>query len=495
MLGHKNTRRFYDKCSNRWHLKGAAFLNIRCPAARRYNGPSAMTRPLKRSLLSRFSPPQLIALSFAAAVLVGAGLLLLPVSQRGGPPLGVLDALFTATSAVCVTGLKVLDPASALSLWGQLTVLLLIQLGGLGIIIFGTVLALMLRRRVNLSERLRLAQQVSALDVDGARPLIRNIFVYTFALEAAGTLLLALRFVPQFGWGRGLYYSAAHAISAFNNAGFSPLPGGLRGYTLDPLVSLTLCALVILGGLGFLVQVNVAAHLLGRRQQRLLMHSRLVLTTTGLLLLGASLLFLALEYGNPRTLGPLPLGGKLLASFVGGVMPRTGGFSTLDTELLRPATLLLSMLLMFVGASPGGAGGGIKTTTFAVMLGSAWNMVRGRGEMVAYERRIDHETVLRAMTVALLSTLLLSAALLLLLALNSSKRLDALHLSFEAVSAFSTAGLSMNATPDTNAAQRAVLMALMFLGRIGPLTFALAFRSRAVRQDVSYPPERDLLIG
>ena len=454
-----------------------------------------MTRPLKRPLLSHFSPPQLIALSFALAICVGTGLLLLPFAHRDGQSLDLLSALFTAASALCVTGLKVVDPAQTFSVAGQLVLLLLIQLGGLGLITFGTIFALALRRRVNFSERMRLAQQVSTFDVGGVLGLIRKIFVYTLLLEALGTLLLALRFVPQFGWGQGLYLSVVHAVSAFNNAGFSLFPHNFRQYATDPLVTLTMSALVILGGLGFLVQVNVVAHLLHRRSERLLVHTRLVLTTTLLLLLAGTLLIAVFEWTNPRTLGPLPLGDKLLTSFFQSVMPRTGGFSTVDTEVLRPATLFLTIFLMFVGASPGGAGGGIKTSSFAVIVGSAWSMVRGQGEMVAFHRRIDQSTVLRAMTVGLLSTALVAVMLLLMLAVNTSPRLGFTRLSFETVSAFSTVGLSMNATPDTNTAQRVILIVLMYLGRIGPLTFALALGQRVKRQDVSYPPERDILIG
>ncbi|ULH15287.1 TrkH family potassium uptake protein [Deinococcus sp. KNUC1210] len=454
-----------------------------------------MTRPLKRPLLSHFSPPQLIALSFALAIAVGSGLLLLPFAQQDGQRLDVLTAVFTATTALCVTGLKLIDPARTLSVPGQLVMLLLIQLGGLGLITFGTVFALALRRRVKFSERLRLAQQVSAFDVGGVLGLIRKIFVYTLIIEGLGTLLLALRFVPQFGWGQGLYYSLVHAVSAFNNAGFSLFGNSLQAYRADPLVCLTMCALVILGGLGFLVQVNVVAHLLRRRSERLLVHSRLVLTTTLLLLVAGTLLIAAFEWNNPLTLGPLTLGEKLLTSFVSSVMPRTGGFSTLNTELLRPATLFLTIFLMFVGASPGGAGGGIKTSTLAVIAGSAWSMVRGQGEMVAFHRRIEESTVLRAMTVGLLASAVVGVMLLLMLAFNTTPRLDFSHLAFETVSAFSTVGLSMNTTPDTNTAQRVILIVLMYLGRIGPLTFALALGQRVKRRDVSYPPERDILIG
>ncbi|MGY2896328.1 TrkH family potassium uptake protein [Deinococcus sp. UYEF24] len=453
-----------------------------------------MTRPASRPLLSRFSAPQLIALSFAVTILLGGLLLSLPLAHAPGQEVSLLSALFMATSALCVTGLALFD-LDTFSLGGQIVLLLLIQLGGLGIITFGTVFAFLAHRRLAFSERTRLAQQVSSFDVGSVMGLIRNIFLYTAVIETLGTAVLACRFVPQFGWGQGLYASVYHSVMAFNNAGFPFFRGGLMDYTRDPLVSLTIAALVILGGMGFLVQLNVVAHLRKPRQHRMLVHSKIALSTMTALLLLGTVLFAVFEWNNPATLGPLPTQGKLLASFFGGVTPRTAGFNALNYELMRPATLLLTIALMFVGANSGSTGGGIKTGTLYVMLASAWNMIRGRGELVAFERRVPQETVLRALTVALLSTLLVNVAFLLLLALNTNPRLSFLHLFFETVSAFGSVGLSMNATPDTNAAQRVLLMVLMFLGRIGPLTFAVAISGRPRPQDVSYPPERDILIG
>ena len=454
-----------------------------------------MTRPVKRSLLSRLSPPRLIALSFALTIVLGSFLLSLPLAHQPGKTLSFIDSLFMATSALCVTGLSVILPSETLNLTGQLILLLLIQVGGLGIITFGTVFALTLRRRVAFSQRVRLAQQINALDVGGVTGLLRSIFLYTFLTELIGAALLALRFVPQFGWGRGLYQSVFHAVMAFNNAGFPMLPGGLTNYVSDPLVSLVIAGLIILGGLGFLVQLNILAHLRNRRQNHMMVHSKIVLSTmAGLLLVGA-VLFAVLEWHNTRTLGPLPTSGKLLASFFQSVSPRTAGFSTLDYGFMRPATLFMTIGLMFIGANPGSTGGGIKTSTFFVMVGSAWSMVRGHGEMVAFQRRIDHETVLRAMTVSLLSIGVVTLGFWLMLALNTNPKLNATALTFETVSAFATAGLSVNATPETNEWQRALLTLLMYLGRIGPLTFAVAFNSRRGPQDLSYPPERDILVG
>lgn len=453
-----------------------------------------MTRPASRSLLSRVSAPQLTLLLFVVVSLAGGLLLSLPGAHASGQSVGVVDALFMATSALSLTGLAVFD-LDTFSLGGQLLVLLLVQLGGLGIVIFGTAFAFLAHRRLALSERARLAQQVSGFGIGSMRSLIGRIVLYAAGAELLGTLLLALRFVPQLGWGRGLYASLYHAVLAFNNTGFSFFPDGLNEYTRDPLVSLTVAGLVILGGLGFLVQLNVLANLRSPRRHRLLLHSKIALCTMAALLLLGTVFVALFEWNNPATLGPLGAGDKLLASFFQSVTARSAGFATLDTGLLRPATLLLTLALMFVGANSGSTGGGIKTSTLFVTFAGAWSLIRGRHETVAFKRRIPQEAVLRALTVTLLSALLVGVFFLLLLAANTSPRLDFLKLLFETVSAFGTAGLSLGATPDTNGAQRLLLTMLMLLGRLGPLTLAIALSGRTKPNDVSYPPERDVLIG
>lgn len=457
--------------------------------------PSAETSRVRKPLLSRISPPQLIALTFAAGVLLGALLLWLPVTHGPGRSLSFLQALFTSTSALCVTGLNVIDPSRDFNRLGQVIILGLIQVGGLGIITFGTVFALVTRRRVNYSERIRLAQQVSAFSAGDVVPLIRNIFVYTFVIELVGAALLAFRFVPLEGWGRGLFYAVFHSVSAFNNAGFALYGDNLIRFVGDPLVSLVIALLIILGGMGFLVQLNVVAHLLSPRRTRLLVHSRLVLTMMAALLLFGTLVYLGLEWNNPRTLAPLGFGDKLLASFFQSVVTRTAGFNTIDYGALGLGTAFITILLMFIGANPGSTGGGIKTSTFYVLMASAWSMVRGRADTTLFERRIDRDTVLRAMTVGLLSIGLVNVMFILLLVTNSNAQVLFVHLFFEAVSAFATVGLSMNTTPLLNPVQQLVVIALMYLGRIGPLTFAVAFNSREQGDPVRYPAEKDILIG
>lgn len=425
---------------------------------------------------------------------LGTALLLLPGMTTAGAALNTVDLLFTATSAICITGLVVADTGEAFTRLGQWSILLLAQIGGLGILTFGTLFALMTGRRVNFRERQHLAQQINALDAGGVLALIRTIFLYTLVAQATGTVLLAFRFVPQFGWGEGLYQAFFHAVSAYNNAGFVVLPGGMVPYAQDPLVSLTISVLIILGGLGFLVQLNALLHLTRGRRHRLLVYSKLTLLTTGFLLLMGTVLILALEWNNSRTLGTLSPSGKLIAAFFQSVTPRSGGFATVDISGLTSATLFLMIALMFIGANSGSTGGGIKTSTFAILVGSAWNMVSGRGELIAFRRRIESENVVRAGTVTTLYALLVAAAFFALLATNP--KLGFTDLLFETVSAAATVGLSMNTTPRINDPGLVILTVLMYLGRIGPVTFVVAFNlRRQQRHGIDYPVERDILVG
>lgn len=447
-----------------------------------------------RSWSSRLRPPQLIAVVYVLGIALGTALLHLPGIQRPGAGLGTVDLLFTATSALCITGLVVADTAEAFTRLGQVVIILLSQVGGLGIIAFGTLFALLAGRRVNFTERRNLAEQINALNVGSVVSLMRIIFLYTLATEVAGAALLALRFVPQFGLGEGLYQAVFHSVSAYNNAGFVVMPGGMGQYAQDPLVSGVLAALIILGGLGFLVQLNVITHLINPRRNRLLVYSKLTLSTTATLLVLGMVTLAALEWRNPATLGSMGLGGKLLASFFHSVTPRSAGFSTLDLEAMSTASIFLTIALMFVGANSGSTGGGIKTSTFAILIGSAWNLVSGRTELIAFKRRVLPETVVRAGTITTIYTLLVFTAFFALLVTNP--RLEFTHLLFETVSAAATVGLSMGTTPQINDPGLLILTALMYLGRIGPVTFALALNQRQQKRNpVKYPAEPDILVG
>lgn len=442
----------------------------------------------------RVQPPQLIALTFAAAILVGALLLWLPFTHEAGKTLTFIQALFMATSAVCVTGLAVVDPGTTFNTLGEVVLLLLVQVGGLGLVTLGTLFAMTLRR-VSITERIRAAEQVNASNLGDVLRVTRTIVVSAVVIELLGAALLAPDFIAREGTGRGLYYALFHSVSAFNNAGFSLYASGLAGFVSDAWVNTVIPLLIILGGLGFLVQMNVLLWLRRPRRHRLSVNTKLSLTMTGALLVFGILTFAFVEWQNTKTLGSLTLGQKIMASVFQGVTPRTAGFNTLQYVDMKYTTLFLTMFLMFVGASSGSTGGGIKANTFGIMLVSAWSLVRGQTEIHLFHRRIALELVLRALTVTLLSGALVMVGFTLLLYFNTNTGLRFHQLLFEAISAFATVGLSMDTTPLLNAQQELIIIALMFFGRIGPLTFAVAFTQKRAARLIKYPAERDVLVG
>ncbi len=450
-----------------------------------------LEQPNRRRPERRWSPTKVIALSFFVAILVGTVLLWLPWSHAPGQPITLLDALFTATSALCVTGLTVVDTETAWSTFGRVVIMLLVQVGGLGIVTLSTLVALLLGRRVGFQEKLRAATQVSSDQTGGVLGLVRTIFLLSLGFETLGALLLYPTFAALHGPGTALFYAFFHAISAFNNAGFALYSDNLMGFVTNPVVTLVIAGLVIFGGLGFIVHLNVWSHLRQGRRFPLTLHSRITLLVTGVLLAFGTLMVLGLEWSNPETLGPLAWPGKLLAAFFQGVTPRTAGFNSLDYGAMREPTLLITMLLMFIGGSPASTAGGIKTVTFFVLVASAWSLVRGRGELSVFRRRVSIATVVKAGSVALLSTAIVMSALFIL---TLSESLPLLYIMFEAFSAFGTVGLSMNATVELTEVGQLVVIVLMYLGRIGPLTFALALVQDPKHDRLKYPDE-GVLIG
>ncbi len=440
----------------------------------------------------RLSPARLIALSFALAIFLGTILLALPFSHAPGQSVGIIDAFFTATSAVCVTGLIVVDTGSAYNLFGQGVIMLLIQTGGLGLITFSTMVALVSGRRIGFSERIRIQTQVNALQVGGVVNLIRRIVFFVFVAELLGALLLYVRFSELEGERMGVFYALFHSISAFNNAGFSFYADSLSSFVTDPLVNFTIIALIIFGGLGFFVIFEGVLQIFRRRRRPWSLHSKLVLTTTGFLLLIGFFIFAFFEWTNPETLGRLSFLQKLQASLFLSVTPRTAGFNTLDYGAMRSSTLLTTMLLMFIGGSPGSTAGGIKTVTFFVIIGSAWSMSRGHGELTIFGRRIGFETVIRASVISFFGIMLAGAALTLLL--FTEPHLDPFKLGFEVISAVGTVGLSTGITGGLSLVGKLIVIVLMYLGRLGPLTFAVALIEKSADKHITYPVE-EIIIG
>ncbi|MDR7483425.1 MAG: TrkH family potassium uptake protein [Armatimonadota bacterium] len=442
----------------------------------------------QRWQLLRFtlSPAQSLLAGFAAVIVLGGVLLSLPVASETGQPTPFLTALFTANSAVCVTGLVVVDTADHYSTFGELVILALIQIGGFGYMTSWALLALLLGWRIGLRERIVLTEAHGLYRVGGVVRFTRRIVALALIVEAVGAALLTLRFAAEMPLGRAAYLGVFHSISAFNNAGFD-LMGGFRSltaYVADPAVSLLVAALVITGGLGFVVLFD----LLGRR---LSFHSRAVLVTTAALLGGGTLAILGLEYANARTLGALPWPARVLAAFFQAVTPRTAGFNTVEMGALTQPTLMLLVALMFIGASPGGTGGGIKTTTFLTPLAVIVSTIRGSPEPVLFRRRLPAFVIHKAVTIAFLAVAFVFTMTVLLTRVEGADLLPSL---FEVTSAFGTVGLSTGLTPRLSALGRVIIMVTMFTGRVGLLTlaFGLTRRERPVR--IRYPEER-LYIG
>lgn len=415
--------------------------------------------------------------------------------SAAGEPLGFVDALFTSTSAVCVTGLIVVDTPAALSTFGQVVVLLLIQAGGLGYMAVTTVVAVAMGRQLTVHERLTLQEALNVQTMEGLVRFTLTVFRLTLVFELIGAAVLTLRWAPEFGFGRAAYLGLFHAVSAFNNAGFALFSDSLMRYRGDWIVNIVVMALVVSGGLGFVVLTELGRW---RRVRRLSVHTRLVVTVApALIVLGAAAIF-ALESGNPRTLGGLPGGEAVLAAIFQSVTPRTAGFNTLDIGALTAPTLFLLMIFMFIGAAPGGTGGGVKITTFSITVAALWATVRGSEDTVIMRRRVPLEAVARAFFICLISFLALNVVAALLLV---AERRELLATLFETTSAFGTVGLSMGEGSPTSLAGhfspagKLLVAALMFMGRIGPLTLAVAIAHRATTAPRVRYPEGKILVG
>lgn len=355
-----------------------------------------------RKLIDFFhlDPPKTLVLGFALIILLGTTLLTLPTATLNGQGLPWLDALFTATSATCVTGLVVVDTGSTFTLFGQLVILSMIQIGGLGFMTFATFFALILRKKISLRERLLLQESLNQISIEGIVRLAKMILIFTAIIELVGGMLLAFRFSFDMPLGRAIYFGIFHSVSNFNNAGFDLMGefSSLTSYVEDPLVSLVVCLLIILGGIGFIVMSELYEY---RHTRRLSLHTKVVLLTSGLLVaVGAVLIFL-LEYHNPKTLGPLSGLGKMLASLYQSVTPRTAGSNTLNIADFQQSTLFLLIVLMFIGASPGSTGGGIKTTTFATLIGAVFAQIKGKEDVIFFRQRLMSNMIYKSLTVTL----------------------------------------------------------------------------------------------
>ena len=438
----------------------------------------------------RLSPPQIFVAGFAIIILIGSLLLMLPISNTTGKPLAFIDALFTAASATCVTGLVVKDTGLFFTTFGQIVIVALIQIGGLGFMTMATLIALVFKRRISLRERLILQEAMNQTSVEGIVGLIRKVLWYSLMIEGVCAAIFSIRWSFDMPVGRAIYFGIWHAISMFNNAGFD-LFGEFRsltGYVYDPIVNFTAMFLIISGGIGFVVMSDLADY---RKRKRLSLHTKVVLSMTAALIVVGTLVIFVFEFTNPKTLGSLDWGGKLLGSLFQSVTPRTAGANTLDIAGLRQATQFFIIILMFIGASPGSTGGGIKTTTFALLIGAVFSMLRGREDIVLFRYRLAQARIYKALTITLLGLLFVIGVTMILSATEDHHFLMIL---FETVSAFGTVGLSMGLTHDVTVVGKLVITLTMFAGRLGPLTLAYALGPKKGKELYRHP-EGKIIIG
>ena len=413
--------------------------------------------------LSRLSPARRILLSFALVIVVGSLLLNLPFMQIATSKANYFDHLFTSVSMVCVTGLFTQAVADTYNIWGQIICMLLIQIGGLGLISF-----------IGLSRD----------ETNSIRDFLRSIFLITFSIELLGALILSFRFVPLLGWGKGLLTSIFLAISAFCNAGFDNLGStSLLSYKTDTLVNLTIAALIIMGGLGFSVWFDLKTNIQAKgRKRKLRFHTKLVLALTAVILISGTCLTFLTEFQNTATIGQLPFGKKVLVSFFQTVTMRTAGFATIDYTQARPVTLLLYIIQMFLGGAPGGTAGGLKITTFLVVLAFARTEILGLPHTNFGHHTFSPSTIQKAFSVLIVFTTTFILGLT-FLTMVADKGHRFIYLMFEAMSALGTVGVTANLTPTLNHAALTVIMFLMFIGRIGPLTLIVSLSNRKPKKN------------
>ena len=432
------------------------------------------TRALDWARGGQYTTKQIVAGAFMGMILLGTLLLMLPFATKGS---GVrfIDALFTMTSAVCVTGLIVMDTPQDFTLFGQVVILLGIQLGGLGYSATATLLLLALGRRIGLRERMMMMEVLNTLSMEGLVRFVKVIVAITLIAESAGALILAVRFSADMDPLRALYFGTFHAVSAFNNAGFSLFADNLIGYRTDLTVNLTITTLIVLGGIGFLVYRDVLDNMHGHRF-RLSTHTKLALLVSVLLIAGGTVGIWAFEVQNQKTLAAMPVGDQVLAAYFHSVSARTAGFNTLDMSLVATPTLYFLILLMIIGASPGGTGGGIKTTTFGIICASIWGTLKGRADVMMFHRRIPQELVIKSYVLAVLALGLVTGFTMLL---SYSENQPFLRIMFEVASAAGTVGLStgnggvLSLSALFSDFGKSIIIATMFLGRLGPLAIGL----------------------
>ncbi len=450
----------------------------------------------KNNKIHNLSPTRVIIISFGILILAGTMLLLLPSASREGKSIGIVDALFTATSASCVTGLFVVDTYNHWSLFGQLVILSLIQIGGLGILTLASFFSVLLGRKMTLRGMILAQESINYFTIEGVLKLIRYIVIITLSIELAGAALLSIAFVPQFG-SKGIYLAVFHSISGFCNAGFDLM--GILGkgdfvsltfYNDSPLVIYIMAALIVIGSVGFLVWKDLIEF---RKTRSFFLHTKVVLVMTAFLIVIGAILFFLYEYNNPATMGPLDLPGKINSSIFQSIALRSAGFNSIPIDDMSDLSKFLTIFLMFIGAAPGSTAGGIKVTTFGIILFAVISQIKGSSETIVFKRRIAPAIVVKSMAIALMSAALVIIVTALLLAIENK---DFLSILFEVTSAFGTVGISTGITPALHFSSKILLVLTMFLGKVGPVSFAIAIALKLSARDTNMTyPEGKIIVG
>ena len=448
-----------------------------------------------RERQKKFTPVQIIAMGFAMLIFAGAILLSLPIATIEGVRTPFIDCLFTSTSAVCVTGLVTVDTGTYWSYFGKTIILILIQIGGLGFMSFATLLSIIVGKKITLKERLIIRESLNSTSLQGIVKLARYILRFTFSIELIGAILLSFEFIPEFGITKGIYYSIFHAVSAFCNAGFDLMGEytSLTAYSDNTLVILTLSSLIMIGGLGFYVWNDIFNY---KHTKRLALQTKLVITMSIGLVLFGFIMFLIFEISNPETLKPMSIMGKLLSAFFASVSPRTAGFNSIDLTSMTIASTFLTIILMFIGGSPGSTAGGIKTSTAGVLFMTIVSVINGREDTELFKRKINKETVYKSLSVVVIALALVFTVTILLSITERASGAPFEYYLFEATSAFGTVGLTLGLTQKLTIIGKIIVALTMYAGRVGPLTLVVAIYIRKSKRgnSIKYPEDK-ILVG
>lgn len=438
-----------------------------------------------------FNAVQILSIGFFILILIGGIILSLPISSASGESTNLLDSIFTSTSAVCVTGLITLDTGTHFSVFGQVIIITLIEIGGLGFMSFATMIAVILGKKITLKDRLIMQEALNAFSIEGMVKMVKYVLGFTLLTQLFGAIILSTQFIPEFGLKKGIGFSLFHSISAFCNAGFDLFGhfSSLVNHNTNSVILMTISSLIIIGGLGFTVWIEIYNY---RKTRRLSLHSKLVLLITIFLLVLGTILFFALEYNNSNTIAQMGIKDKLLNSYFSSATARTAGFNSVDTNGTTNGGKLLTVLLMFIGGSPGSTAGGIKTVTFGVIILAVVAVIKGREEPEIFKRSLSKELVYRSFAILVIAlTLVLTVSMVLSITLPNEKFIDLLY---EVTSAFGTVGITTGVTQRLTVVGKVIIMITMYLGRLGPLTFAFAITKRKKKQGIRYPKGK-ILIG